>query len=309
VAAIAVYVFFVFVASGNAFVSAAGTASWMNVSAELGIVSVPVALLMVAGEFDLSIGSTVGAATMVVAIGSGVEGWPLWLSVLLALALGLGVGVGNGLLTVRTGLPSFIVTLAANFMLLGAALGLSQAIAGTTTVSVDASGWIHGVFASHWKQFHVSIVWWCAISLIAAWVLARTRFGNWVAATGGNLRGARAAGVPTNRVKICLFAATGLGAALVGVIQAIEFGSGTASNGQGFVFEAPIVAVIGGVLLTGGYGSMVGVFLGAAIYGIVGQGIFYTGWDTNWVQLFIGGLLLLAVLANNWFRKLALRMR
>jgi simple sugar transport system permease protein len=138
-------------------------------------------------------------------------------------------------------------------------------------------------------------------------VLNRTVFGNWIFATGGNPDAARAAGVPTDRVKVILFGAVGTSAALVGVIQAVEFHSGSAINGQGFVFQAPVVAVISGVLLTGGYGSVVGVFIGTLIYGIISVGIFYTGWPTDWVSLFLGGLLLLAVLGNNYFRSLAMR--
>jgi simple sugar transport system permease protein len=140
-------------------------------------------------------------------------------------------------------------------------------------------------------------------------VLTQTRFGNWIFATGGNADAAKGAGVPTRRVKTTLFMATGFAAALVGVIQAIEFNIGNAGAGQGYVFQAPIVAVIGGVLLSGGYGSAVGVFLGTVIYGVISVGIFYTGWSTDWVAMFLGILLLLAVSTNNYFRRLAMSLR
>jgi simple sugar transport system permease protein len=97
-----------------------------------------------------------------------------------------------------------------------------------------------------------------------------------------------------------------LAAALVGALQTVEFHSGNAANGQGYVFQAPIVAVIGGVLLGGGYGSPIGIFLGSIIYGIISVGIFYTGWNTDWLLLILGTLLLAAVLANSYFRRLAL---
>lgn len=306
VAVALVYLFFFITAGGAGFTSIDGTGGWTRTAAELGIVAVPVAVLMIAGEFDLSIGSVVGASTMIVAVGVGAKGLPQGLAVVLALAAGALVGLGNGLLVVKTGLPSFIVTLAANFIVLGLALGLSNALAGSDTVSFVSSGWLHDALAGTSGQFHISVLWWAAVSLFAAWVLTRTRLGNWLFATGGNFEGARTMGVPTSLTRVLGFVGTGVGASMVGVIQAFEFQNGNATNGQAFVFQAPIVAVIGGVLLTGGYGSIGGVVLGTALYGIISQGIFYTGWDTSWVQLFVGVLLLLAVLANNSFRKFAL---
>jgi simple sugar transport system permease protein len=308
VAAVVVYAFFAVVTAGAGFVSLEGTAGWMDTAAELGIIAIPIGTLMIAGEFDLSIGSVVGAAAMMVAIGATFGGLPVWVMIGLALLMGAAVGLFNGLLTVRTGLPSFIVTLAANFGLAGASLGLARLLASTTTVSVPLSPSAHLVFASKWGQANVSILWWFAIALAGNWMLTKTPFGNWVFAAGGNVTAAKGAGVPTDRVKIVLFMATGAAAALVGVIQAIEFNIGNAGAGQGYVFQAPVVAVIGGVLLTGGYGSAFGVFLGTVIYGVIDVGIFYTGWSTDWVALFLAGLLLLAVLTNNYFRRLAMSM-
>ena len=134
---------------------------------------------------------------------------------------------------------------------------------------------------------------------------ARTTFGNWIYATGGNLPAARGAGVPVERVKVILFVATGVAAAFIGVLQGVEWNSGNSTYGQGYVFQAPIVAVIGGVLLGGGYGSVLGIFLGTAIFGVISTGIFYTGWSTDWIQLFLGCLLGAAVLANSYVRRFA----
>jgi simple sugar transport system permease protein len=305
-ATIIVYIFFAIVTQGDGFVSIDGTAGWLNTAAELGIVAVPIGLLMVAGEFDLSIGSVVGAASIIVAIGTTIFGLPDWLMIILAIAVGILVGLFNGFLTVRTGLPSFIVTLAASFAVGGLSLGFARLLSNTTTVSTTVSDVTQHVFAASWGQANISILWWIAVTLVAGWVLARTVFGNWIYATGGNPVAARGVGVPTAFVKIALFAATGAAAALVGIIQCIEYHSGNATSGAGYVFQAPIVAVIGGVLLGGGYGSAFGVFLGTMIFGMINIGIFYTGWSTDWVQLFLGILLLLAVLANSYFRRLAM---
>ena len=306
VVTVIVYGFFAIAARGSGFVSFDGTSGWMDSAAELGIIAIPVGLLMIAGEFDLAIGSVVGAASIIMGLGTTIYALPTWLVIGLAVAFGALVGLVNGLLTVRTGLPSFIVTLAANFGVAGSALGVSRLLTNTTTVSVHVAPWAHSLFAGQWGQANISILWWFGATLLGGWVLARTPFGNWIFATGGNPTAARGAGVPTGFVKIVLFIATDVAAALVGVLQAIEFNSGNATNGQGYVFEAPIVAVIGGVLLGGGYGSAFGVFLGTVIYGVINVGMFYTGWNTDWVVALLGLLLFLAVLANNFFRRLAM---
>ena len=211
----------------------------------------------------------------------------------------------NGLIVVRTGLPSFIVTLATNYGVVGASLGLSRLLTNTTSSSMRSTPGVDFLFAGQWGQANIAIAWWIGFTLLAMHVLARTPFGNWIYATGGNIVAARGSGVPTSLVKIVLFIVTSLTATFIGVVQAVEFHSGNAVNGQGFVFQAPIVAVIGGVLLGGGYGSPLGLFFGSVIFGVISVGIFYTGWNTDWLLLILGGLLLAAVLANSFFRRLA----
>ena len=308
-AAIAVYVVFAIATRETNFVSFDGTAAWLDSAAELGIIAVAVGLLLIAGEFDLSIGATLGASSIALAIGTRLYHIDIWIMIACVLAGSALIGFLNGLMVERTGLPSFIVTLATLLGVSGASLGLSRMLTNTTTVSMTASPLATSLFAGRLGQANISILWWLVITVLASWVLGKTAFGNWIYATGGNLNAARSSGVPTSRVKITLFVTTALAASLVGVIQAIEFHSGNAANGQGYVFQAPIVAVIGGVLLGGGYGSAIGIFLGAVIYGVISVGIFYTGWNTDWIQLFLGALLLGAVMANSYFRRLALSVR
>ena len=305
---ILVYAFFA-VAAKNGFLTLAGTANWMNTASELGVLAVPVGMLMIAGEFDLSVGSVIGASSMIVSIGNGFYGLPMWAAIILALIIGTLIGLANGIITVSTRLPSFIVTLAGLFMVAGAALGFSRLLSGTTAVTLTPEGSARMVFGSQAAGFHVSILWWIAITAIASWILTQTPYGNWIFATGANPNAARSAGVPSDRVKVSLFVATALGAVLVGILQTIQYSGGDVTYGRDFVFDAPVAAVIGGVLLTGGYGSAIGVFLGSVIFGIVNMGIFYTGWNSDWAQLVLGTLLLLAVLGNNYFRKLALTGR
>ncbi len=300
------YIFFAVFTADAGFVSINGTAGWLNLAAELGIIAIPVGLLMIAGEFDLSIGSTVGAASMVVAIGTNSFGLPIWPMIFLALMAGVAVGVVNGVAVVKTNLPSFIVTLATNFIVIGATMGVSRLIANVTSSSIVATDSAKFVFAARWGQANISIFWWLLATAIGFWVLSRSVFGNWIYATGGNLQAARGAGVPVERVKIILFMATGLAAAFVGVLQGVQWNSGNSTYGMGYVFQAPIVVVIGGILLTGGYGTVTGIFFGTALFGVISTGIFYTGWNTDWIQLFLGTLLGAAVLANSYIRRLAL---
>jgi simple sugar transport system permease protein len=150
------------------------------------------------------------------------------------------------------------------------------------------------------------VVWWVAIALIAGWIMQASKHGNWILAVGGDLESARTSGIPVARVKISLFVASGLGAALLGVIQTIEYNGAQVTSGQSFVFNSIISVVIGGVLLTGGYGSTFGIVLGTLTLAIVTQGIYYTGWNSDWASLILGLLLLVAVLMNNTFRRLAL---
>lgn len=306
VGAVAVYLFFAVFGSHAGFLTTDGYVSWLAVAAELGIIALPVGLLMIAGEFDLSVGSVLASSSMVVAIPVAKLGLPLGLAVVMALAFGLLVGLVNGLLVVRTGLPSFIVTLVMLFSLAGLSLALSRAFAGTTAVSMNTSGPVHDVFAGTVGPFKVSLIWWLAAAVAGHFLLQHTAFGNWLLATGGDIETARLTGVPIRTVKVRLYMYSGFSAALVGVIQAVEFNNADVTRGQSFVFEAIVAAVVGGCLLSGGYGSVLGLVFGTATYAILNVGIYYTGWNPDLVQLFVGVLLFFAVVGNNFARRLAL---
>lgn len=305
-AAIVIYIFFAFVGGAGGFTTMAGTAGWLNTAAELGIIAIPIGLLMIAGEFDLSTGSVVGAAAITVALGTGFYGIPIGYTITAALSLGVVVGCFNAFLVNTTRMPSFIVTLASNFILAGTSLGVSRLISGSSNVSIRDAGWAEHLLSTKWNFFNVSILWYAFAALLAAWVLRQTRFGNWILATGGNVDAARRAGVPVARVKLILFIWTAVSAAFVGVMSAVMYNQGNAAQGQGYVFQTAIAAVIGGVLLQGGFGTVTGIVLGTFIYGMVSLGLFYTGWPTDWLATFIGGLLVLAVLTNNLIRQTAL---
>ncbi len=305
--AILVFVFFAITAGDSGFLTTGGAASYLEVAAQLGIVAVPVAMLMIAGEFDLSVGSMVGAAGMIIAISTTEYGLPLFVGVLLAFLVALGVGFFNGYVVIKTGLPSFIVTLGMLFALRGLTIGFARLLTGRTQIGLGdaASGPATPLFAGSIGPFSVSIIWWLLLAVLGSWVLQRTVFGNWIFGAGGDANAASNVGVPVNRVKILLFMCTASSAALLATIQVIDAGSADVLRGTLLELQAIAAAVIGGVLLTGGYGSVIGAVFGALIFGMVQQGIFFTGVSTDWFQVFVGVMLLIAVLFNNIIRKRA----
>jgi simple sugar transport system permease protein len=310
--AILVFAFFAVVAGDSGFLTSGGTANYLEVAAQLGIVAVPVAMLMIGGEFDLSVGSMVGAAGMIIAIATTEYGWPLWAAMLLSVLVALAVGFFNGYLVIRTGLPSFIVTLGMLFALRGLTIGFARLLTGRTQIGLGDAGSgnvLASIFAGSIGGFSTAIIWWLALALLGTWVLQRTVFGNWIFGAGGDAIAARNVGVPVNRVKILLFMCTALAASLLAAIQVLGAGSADVLRGELLELQAIAAAVIGGVLLTGGYGSVIGALFGALIFGMVQQGIFFTGVSTDWFQVFVGVMLLIAVLFNNFIRKRASEAR
>ena len=313
--ALVVWLFFALMAGDRGFLSLMGTATYLEVSAELGILAVAVCLLMIGGEFDLSIGSVIGASGMLLTLLSVQFGWHLWMAIPVVLLFAVLVGCFNGYLVIKTGLPSFLVTLATLFIFRGATIGVTRLLTNRTQLGGlgDANGFAsaHALFAGSFEvfgvEFSASLFWWLGLAAVGTWILHRTSFGNWIFGAGGDAAAARSTGVPVNRVKIKLFVGTAVAASLVAIIQALSFGGADVLRGELREFFAIIVVVIGGTLLTGGYGTVVGSVLGALIFGMVRQGIVFTGVDADWFQVFLGAMLLIAVLVNNWVRQRALR--
>lgn len=313
---VAVWIFFAIVAGSSGFVSIKGASSYLSVAAELSIQAIPVALLMIGGEFDLSVGSTVGACGMTIAIMTSQYGWNVWAAILLALILAVLIGLLNGYLVLRTNLPSFIVTLGTSYILLGITTGMTTILTGFTVVSgVDqAPGFslAHTIFATALgggQQFPIEMIWALVLVVLATWLLLKTRFGNWIFGVGGDMNAARNVGVPVARVKILLFISTAVCSCLLAIIQVMTFTGADVLRGQGNEFYAIVSAVIGGVLLTGGYGSAIGALFGALAFGMVEEGIVFAGVDANWYKAVVGVILLLAVLLNSYVRKLAMEAR
>ena len=333
---ILVFVFFFLIARVTGMFAAQGVLNWSIVSAQFAILAVGACLLMIAGEFDLSVGSMIGFAGVVIAILSVQWGWPVWLAILAAFAISLAIGALNGILVIRTGLPSFIVTLAALYILRGLTIWLSILTTRQTIIGgvdkVAAGDWLATVFGGKlfggvfaWMGqaglietyargaragqpiidgIPMVIVWALVLIVFGQVLLTRTRFGNWIFAAGGDAQAARYVGVPVNRVKILMFMFTAFCACVFAACQVMEFGSAAADRGLLKEFEAIICVVIGGALLTGGYGSVIGAALGALIFGVVQQGLFFAGAESSLFRVFLGTILILAVIMNTYIRRM-----
>jgi simple sugar transport system permease protein len=328
---ILVAIFFLSTADASMF-TLAGIMNILSPASQLGILAIAAALLMIGGEFDLSIGSMVAFTGLIFGAFITLSGWSLPLAIAATLVVAAVLGGLNGQMVIRTRLPSFIVTLAFLFILRGLSLvGLKWATGGSTQMrgigDQAGEGIIRELFSGNafegvfsWLAAHdiiakfpngtptvtgmpVSIVWFIGFALVATWLLLRTRAGNWIFAAGGDANAARNSGVPVDRVKTALFMLTACAAALVAILTVLDAGSTDARRGFQKEFEAIIAAVIGGCLLTGGYGSAIGAFFGAIIFGMVSIGLTYTRFDSDWFQVFLGAMLLLAVLFNNFIRR------
>ena len=338
--------------------------TWLKFSAEIGIIGIGATLLMIGGEFDLSVGSIIGLTSLIVLSPIVLYGWAPWQAILLTLAVAVLLGWINGTLVNRTGLPSFIVTLAFLYIYRGMTLVVTRALTGgATRVDIQRlvgqegiadvpqarefirNDWLAQMFSGEvWGSpilvgwlgnlgvipvttrrvldpatgqrvamelpiidgIPVAVGWWIALTVLAIILLQRTQLGNWIFGTGGHAESARNMGVPTKRVKILLFMGTALCATILSILQVFEAGSSEVLRGQLKEFEAIIVAVIGGTLLTGGYGSVAGAFWGALIYGMIARGVEIVRWMPNdWFRIFLGVGLLAAVLFNTYIRKRA----
>lgn len=309
----AIGIFLFFAAVAPPFRSPDALATVLYASSTIGIMAGAVGLLMIGGEFDLSSGVAVTFTSLAASMLAYNLHLNLWAGAALALITALAVGFLNGFLVMVTKIPSFLITLSTLLMITGINLAVTKLLSGqvaTPSVS-DMQGWesARWVFSKTYDIFGVSVsitvLWWLLFTAITTYVLFKTKIGNWIFAVGGDQESARAVGVPVAKVKIGLFMFVGFSAWFVGMHLLFKFNTVQSGQGIGNEFLYIIAAVIGGCLLTGGYGTAIGAAIGAAIFGMVNQGIVYAGWNPDWFKFFLGGMLLFAVIANNAFRNYA----
>lgn len=303
----AVLIFTLFMIVAPSFRSLDAFSTVLYASSTMGIISLAVGLLMIGDEFDLSSGVAVTTAALAATMLNYNFWLNSWVGVFLSLLIALAIGAFNGMMVMRTGIPSFLITLAAFLMLQGINLAVTKLVTGqvATPSIADMEGFesAKAVFASSISIFGVEVktivFWWLLFVALASVLLFKTRFGNWIFAVGGDAEAARATGVPVRRVKVILFMFVGFAAWFVGMHNLFAFDSIQAGQGVGNEFLYIIAAVIGGCALTGGRGTAIGTAIGALIFGMTNQGIVYAGWNPDWFKFFLGAMLLFAVLTNN----------
>jgi simple sugar transport system permease protein len=270
---------------------------------EMGLVAMGVTVLMIAGEFDISVGSVFALAPMVMAV-SMEANVSFAIAVLLGLAAAAVVGVLNGFITLRFAIPSFITTLGMLFVARSATVVISGGF--PPVLPADIPSWVFTYFVG---LIRLSMFWFAAIAVMLAALLSLTNFGNWIKATGGQIEAAAAMGIPTGAVKMICFVLSAVLAGFAGIIQVLRLGSPLPSLGEGLELQAIAAAVIGGTSLYGGVGTVLGAIVGAVLIRVIDNGLVLSHVDANWFKFAIGALLILAVIGNSWLRRTSRRIK
>jgi simple sugar transport system permease protein len=294
------------VKSGGVFLSATNLQGMLGILPEMALVALGVTILMICGEFDLSVGSVFALTPMAIAIMLN-GGIPFPVALFLGLLLAAAIGFANGYITIRFAIPSFITTLGMLFV----ARSLTVVISGgfPPLLPTDIPTWLFSGFVGPGNVVRMSFVWFAVIALALAAMMSFTNFGNWIRATGGQLDAAVNMGIPVNATKIACFMLCSVLAGFAGLIQVMRLGSPLPSLGEGMELQAVAAAVIGGTALTGGIGTVLGAIIGATLIRVIDNGLILTRVDANWFKFAIGMLLIFAVVSNSWLRRAARRIK
>ncbi len=287
--------------SDNVFLSVNNIRGILGLLPETALVAVGVTLLMICGEFDLSVGSVFALMPMTMAVLI-VGGMPFWLAVMVGLGLCAVIGFLNGWITIRFDIPSFITTLGMMFM----ARSMTVVVSGGFPPRIrpgEVPSWIFVGFVDDGGLIRASVIWFAGIAIVIALLLARTNFGNWVRATGGFLPAAAAMGIPTGKVKIACFIICSVLAGFAGMVQSLRLNSFLPSIGEGMELQAVAAAVIGGTSLAGGIGSILGGLIGATLIRVIDNGMVMSQVNASWFKFAIGALTIFAVVGNSWLRR------
>jgi simple sugar transport system permease protein len=287
--------------SDGVFLSTNNLRGILGLLPETALVAIGVTLLMICGEFDLSVGSVFALMPMTMAV-LFVGGVPFWPAMLAGLLLCAAIGFVNGWITIRFDIPSFITTLGMMFM----ARSLTVVVSGGFPPRIrpgEVPSWLFAGFVDAGGFVRASVLWFLGIAVLMSLLLSRTNFGNWVRATGGFLPAAQAMGIPTGRVKIICFVICSVLAGFAGMIQALRLNSFLPSMGMGMELQAVAAAVIGGTSLMGGIGSILGGLIGATIIRLMDNGMVMSQIGASWFQFAIGALTIFAVVGNAWLRR------
>ncbi len=271
---------------------------------ELGIVVLGVGILMIAGEFDLSVGSVFALSPLMMVLATGRWGFDPYLGIALGLVVALAVGYLNGWITITFNIPSFVTTLGMMFMVRSVAVVLSGGFPPPFPTELST-----GLFVSDLGLFRSSMIWYVGFAVILGVMLHRSNLGNWIFATGGQRQAAADMGIDTRRVKIFCFMLCSFLAGFAGMITTFRLRSAIPSLGEGLELQAIAAAVIGGTALTGGIGSLIGFIVGTALIRVIDNGLVMGRIDASWFRFAIGALTIFAVILNIWLRRRAQKMQ
>ncbi len=275
-----------------------------------GILAIGMLLVILNGGIDLSVGSTLGLCGVISGFLMqgvtlkvfGVIGYPpVWAVAILSCALGAVVGAVNGVLIAYLRVPAFVATLGVMYVARGVALLLTN---GLTYNNLGGRAEL-GNTGFDWLGFNrlfnvpIGVLVLAILALLCGLVLARTAFGRWLYASGGNMRAAELSGVPVKRVQIGVYVLSGILAAIAGLVLSSQLTSAGPTAGTTYELTAIAAVVIGGAALTGGRGTIRGTMLGAFVIGFLSDGLVIIGVSSYWQTVFTGAVIVLAVLLNS----------
>jgi simple sugar transport system permease protein len=292
--------------SGGAFLSADNLRGMLGLLPEVGLVSIGVTILMICGEFDLSVGSMFALTPMATSLLI-IADVPTFVAILLGLLIAAAIGFINGFITLTFAIPSFITTLGMLFIVRSLTVVISGGF--PPLLPDELATGIFTQFVGPGGLFRASFVWFLVIALAASAMMAKSNLGNWIRATGGHLEAASAMGVPARRVKLFCFILCSMMAGFGGIIQVFRLHSPLPSIGDGLELQAVAAAVIGGTALSGGIGTVLGAIVGALLIRVIDNGLVMTQVDANWFKFAVGALTIFAVVSNTWLRRTARRMK
>jgi simple sugar transport system permease protein len=297
------FLFFSFMAPN--FLTALSLGNILTFGSITCIVTVGAAMLMIAGEFDLSVGSNFAVASYVLAL-SLVAGLPFMLALILAILSSTFLGFINGLIVTRTGIPSFIATLGTMLAYRGIVRAIGKGNFATYKGDpIPAFDIMNGDFVwlnnlAHAQAFRTSVIWFLLVAVIFSLILMHTRFGNWIFAAGGAPEAARAQGVNVTRVKVLAFTLTGFLVAIASVLQFAYRLSVDPLRGDGMELVVVAASVIGGVKLSGGYGTIFGAILGTFLLQMLDQGLVLMQIPIQVFQATAGLIIIISVISNTY---------
>jgi simple sugar transport system permease protein len=294
---LAMLIFAIF-SPGHRFLDPRNLGAMAKLTPDMGVVALGVGMLMIAGEFDLSIASVLPFCSFIFTRFL-IAGLDPFVAFVLVLPIGAAFGLFNGALVVRTGLPSFIITLSTMLFWRGLLYGVSRMMPISILTYVPGDSLFAQMLTGQIGPVPVQILWFLAFALILGLVLHLNRFGNWVYATGSNQEAAIAMGINVSMVKVVCYMMIGILCAFAAVMQSVRLGSFAATQGIGFELKAIAAVVVGGTSLRGGVGSMLGIALGVFIIQIIENGLILMQVPVFGVETFIGIAVILFVILNN----------